>query len=132
MTQPNEESLAKVEHVLEWTRRRAIELRQLRGYTQRSVGDKMGYTGRTETRVSDFERGSHRNTIGTLFRLCRALNITMAEFFRDCPGWGARRVKEEKIIITTQQKLEEVLSEHLTPAKVRDVVASLDPDFVMD
>ncbi len=63
----------------------------------------MGYRGRTETRVSDLERGVHNITVLTLLRLCHALQISISDFFAGCPQPEGGRSADPLITITCSE-----------------------------
>ena len=60
--------------------------RRLTGWRERrglSVNQLAGKAGVTHTTVYRLESGEHRNIqVRTLYRLCRALDVTLVEFFK--------------------------------------------------
>lgn len=108
----------------EWIVRRIRAIRELRGYTQTQVADKMGITF---SRVSDLEKGLNDYKVSTMLRAAHALGVTAEQLIKGCPEFHRGRSKKpEPIVIVPSEKLVEVLKEEgLTPKRAEAVVQSL-------
>lgn len=85
MAEVNPKELKRVDEQLKFARDRIRFFRSRRGLTQSQLSVLMGVT---KTRISDLEAGMYDAQLSTYLRACRALGVSMSEFFDGCPWWS--------------------------------------------
>jgi HTH-type transcriptional repressor of puuD len=90
---------------------RVTQIRDMRGMSQREVAELAGISA---SNYNEVERGISKCPIGTLEKICKALNITLSEFFKDeieeiTPILDAEKIEILKNSKVSTQELKQAL-----------------------
>ena len=99
------DELGKIKRINQWLLQRMKELREMQGFTQADLGERMGDIDRS--RISDTESGKYGVKLSTVLRFLHALNVDFETFSKGCPGWRSKR--KPKCIVVDENVARESL-----------------------